>query len=294
MEIMMSIEKFIVTKESLPFTTLSNYVLQNLQDPRALGVWCYLSSLPPDWIIYKKQIQEHFKLGREQLDKVLRYLKNVKLLTIDRVRNEKGQFTHSEMCILNGTAFAQLQIDIKNKELIENAHPHAEKPLTGNRALVNSTYKYNKEKENKEKRYCASDDARPKDRCEAEEKPESLDHMEMFDEFMKIYPNKKNKKIAKKQWQKINPSLVPKILAKVREQVANEIQWQDKRFVPLASTYLNAERWEDEITTHADIVRAPNIQSFVPKNEIRSTIKEWKAGNPDYDRYHGLPMGRPQ
>lgn len=68
-----------------------------------------------------------------------------------------------------------------------------------------------------------------------------------FDEFWAIYPRKKNKKQARKTFDKIR--WTPELW----EQVRAALEWQTKEwaqrppnFTPHASTYLNNERWEDE------------------------------------------------
>ena len=67
-----------------------------------------------------------------------------------------------------------------------------------------------------------------------------------FDEFWKLYPNKNGKATALKAWIKRKPNL---------DVVKNALLWQkeldswkknDGQFVPMASTYINNERWMDE------------------------------------------------
>jgi hypothetical protein len=68
-----------------------------------------------------------------------------------------------------------------------------------------------------------------------------------FDEFWKAYPRHSDKKKAIRAWKKLRPSdeLRQLILASI-EQHKKTRQWKDG-IIPHASTFLNGERWEDEV-----------------------------------------------
>lgn len=71
-----------------------------------------------------------------------------------------------------------------------------------------------------------------------------------FDDFWEEYPRKVSKKMAKKAWDKISPNqeLAEKIICALYQQ---KKYWKQKeveiQFIPHASTWLNQERWEDEL-----------------------------------------------
>lgn len=77
-----------------------------------------------------------------------------------------------------------------------------------------------------------------------------------FDKFWQAYPKKVSKKQAQKSWKKINPSLelFEKIL-KALEMVKQTEQWKkdNGKFIPYPATWLNQERWTDEIKMMQDI-----------------------------------------
>lgn len=77
-----------------------------------------------------------------------------------------------------------------------------------------------------------------------------------FDKFWQAYPRKVSKKEAQKSWKKINPSLelFEKIL-KALEMVKQTEQWEkdNGKFIPYPATWLNQERWTDEIKMMQDI-----------------------------------------
>jgi len=72
-----------------------------------------------------------------------------------------------------------------------------------------------------------------------------------FEEFWKAYPKKQGKGAALKAWNKIKPDkrLFETILASVRDNVENNQQWRrdNGQYIPNPSTWLNQQRWLDEI-----------------------------------------------
>ncbi len=88
-------------------------------------------------------------------------------------------------------------------------------------------------------------------------KPLTINHIsiDQFEIFWKGYPKKTSKENAKKAWLKIKPNdeLIAKITKAVKEQKLSE---RESQFIPHAATWLNAKRWEDELssTTQKPIV----------------------------------------
>ena len=67
-----------------------------------------------------------------------------------------------------------------------------------------------------------------------------------FEVFWKAYPRKTNKGFAKKVFEKLKPSdeLLKKMLSALEQQTP---LWKDPQYIPHPSTWLNGERWEDEV-----------------------------------------------
>lgn len=86
---------------------------------------------------------------------------------------------------------------------------------------------------------------------------------EVFSKFWRLYPKKVSKKDAIKAWIKIDPELFPKILEALANHMASE-GWikDDGKFIPNAATWLNAERWEDEVIPH--VAGQPNTGANRP------------------------------
>jgi uncharacterized protein YdaU (DUF1376 family) len=74
---------------------------------------------------------------------------------------------------------------------------------------------------------------------------------ESFDSFWKLYPKKVSKKDAIKAWSKIEPYKHPEIMQGLaNHRVSQGWVRDDGQFIPNAATWLNAERWEDEVRPH--------------------------------------------
>lgn len=91
-----------------------------------------------------------------------------------------------------------------------------------------------------------------KERKEGEErkKTDTAQSMEGFDEFWKAYPRKVGKGDCKKIWVRLKPAI--ELQQRILEAVADQKQSNDwikehGKFIPHPSTWLNGERWEDEI-----------------------------------------------
>ena len=71
---------------------------------------------------------------------------------------------------------------------------------------------------------------------------------EAFDKFWSIYPRKTNKKKAKDLFLKkcTDENILNKMINAIIYQKKSE-QWQNIKYIPHATTWLNGERWEDEI-----------------------------------------------
>jgi len=72
-----------------------------------------------------------------------------------------------------------------------------------------------------------------------------------FKQFWSLYPRREAKKSAYKAWSRIRPdeALVEIICKAVAQQTKTQFSKSEKRFIPLAATWLNGERWRDEATT---------------------------------------------
>jgi len=101
-----------------------------------------------------------------------------------------------------------------------------------------------------------------------------------FDDFWKAYPRKSNKSFARKVFEKlkVDQQLFDKIVQAINLQ--NRTVWKDKdqQYIPHPSTWLNGERWEDEVSSFVKPMtqaeRATNIALGRPADQRLPTPEE--------------------
>ncbi len=106
--------------------------------------------------------------------------------------------------------------------------------------------------------------------------------MAIFDQFWEAYPRKQNKKKAQKVWgnKKLDKKL-DFIVSDIEKRKLSDHQWKDKQYIPLATTYLNGERWEDEIISEQSQPKTKQGNSGYQKQEIKSTVKDFQPTAPE-------------
>lgn len=84
-----------------------------------------------------------------------------------------------------------------------------------------------------------------------EKQQEKKEQEEKFSKFWEAYPRKEGRKVAAQRWEKIKPddALFDQIMEAIERQ--KKATWKDKevKFIPHPSTWLNQERWTDQIAT---------------------------------------------
>lgn len=101
----------------------------------------------------------------------------------------------------------------------------------------------------------------------AEARAVSDEFLDNFDGFWAIYPRRQAKKEAQKAWMKIKPdaALVQCIIESV-ERWKSSPEWQRDggRFIPYPASFLNGQRWEDELppTSPVSEARVPSDREW--------------------------------
>lgn len=69
-----------------------------------------------------------------------------------------------------------------------------------------------------------------------------------FEDWWAIYPRKVGKGAARKAWKRLKCDLfAAEMIEKLQVQVDLQYAHTEKQFIPHPTTYLNQERWEDEV-----------------------------------------------
>ena len=110
----------------------------------------------------------------------------------------------------------------------------------------------------------------------------------MFDEFWSIYPRKVNKAVARKSWQRLTEA--QQLMAAKAISVHCDY-WKAKEteleFIPHASTWLNGERYEDEIVIEPKKEKIDKKWMF-SNDGIEAKARELGVFGTGYDSYDSL------
>jgi len=255
----MSVEKYrpgSLQHEIKPFTTLPNHILQGCTNAEALAVWCLFQSLPTDWGICVKYVQNHFGLGRDKVRRIFDDLIRMNLLEYHKMQGDDGKFVQPIYKILNGDNFINIGSPRPENQSTVSISPRPGLPAPANQSHTKET---THTKETKTLKL-------------------SSPHAQNFDRFWEVYPRKIDKRDAIKAWEKLKGVEIDMVVADIKNRLANDVQWQDKQYIPYPSTYLRGERWNDEIITAEPKVKV-TMNHLGKPGEVRSTVPWY---NPDH------------
>lgn len=205
------------------FSIIDNRVLQIKElSLQAKGLYVIMISLPNDWNFSIKGLATLSANKETATNSVVKELEKFGLLKRNKYQNEKGFFDMEYIIYDYSTK------DNPNKLNPRLENPRLENPIQEN----NQIYKElnNKELNNKELNNITENK-----------------FSELFDEFWKEYPKRRtDKQKCKKKFLKFDLNLQKKIIEDVKNRKENDEKWI-KGFVPMTSTYLNNQKWEDDI-----------------------------------------------
>lgn len=190
---------------------------------KARGLYVLMASLPENWEYTIAGLAKKAGTGRDQIRSALQELLHVGYLVKEQTHGNDGRFA-------------------KNVFVLQEEAP----PLSENTTAEKTTA----EKPSTEKSTENNKDKKKKER----KPPISPEGEARFQAFWSMYPRKDAKSKAKEAWAKlermgeVDTELMGAILAAVTVYNRTE-QWQREggRYVPMAATWINQRRWEDEV-----------------------------------------------
>jgi hypothetical protein len=100
---------------------------------------------------------------------------------------------------------------------------------------------------------------------------------EGFETWWKTYPRKRDKPRALKIWLSAGlEETAESLIVALQNQIAHDAQFQDKKYIPYAATYLNGERWNDEVDTASVELR----ETGAGKN--RAELEKWARDSSEF------------
>jgi hypothetical protein len=152
-----------VTQKKLNVTVYLTDVIQKITNRTAGFLYVYLYSLPPKWKINREHLMAHFNVGRDSLNRDLKWLNDNKLIRYEQKRYSNGKLGKVGIVVLDGTEFLAATLKssgadkcthktpkyVDNSENVDNfaSNRTTEKPQCGETAPINKNnkkYKINK------------------------------------------------------------------------------------------------------------------------------------------------------
>ena len=98
-----------------------------------------------------------------------------------------------------------------------------------------------------------------------------------FDKFWLVYPRKVNKGLAMKAWEKAASKAAPALIIAAVEAWKVSVDFPDPDFIPHPSSWLNGERWSDELSDKKQVVTQAEREAFMA--EHRRKMMELSNGS---------------
>ena len=249
------------------YTQMSNFHLRDKNlSLRAIGLLSKMLSLPDEWDYTVSGLAAICKEGRDAVRATLMELEAAGYMVRQQVHAEDGTFSGNEYVVYEK---AKTQPLTENPSTVNpstvnppTVEPTTETPLTENSTQINKDLI--KDFPNIPPIIPQGGSTKKQKRSEPKKQPDWKP--ERFDGFWAFYPRHTSKQAAIKAWDKLKPSdeLIAVIGKALRRQKASE-EWQNGIGIPYPSTYLNNQRWTDEVDVRIDTganqeFREPEVQ----------------------------------
>ena len=250
-----------VSKE---FTQISNMVLRNPElSGKAKAILCILLSNKEGWKSHLTQLQKYVKEQSSAIQSGLKELETLGYLCRIRYREKstktlRGSFWAYSDIPYNFNIKEHLSLLKRhNYEIVINNNPlyhfiDMEKPHIGNPYMEKPDME-KPDMENQPIIILDNNNINNTNTKSSLAEAEKKITPDLFESFWELYPNKAGKGAAITKWRTIcsRKNYEPPIWNQIRHAIRNQKrseQWQDPKYIPHASTWLNQFRWLDDPT----------------------------------------------
>ncbi len=194
--------------DSQPFAQVPNSAIRDPQiSPNAFRLLAYLMSHKEGYELTYGQIERQTTLGRYAINEAIKVLTDKGWLKTERTKKDNGQFGPTSFHILDPEAVDSVADDSSA------GHSTMEQPTD----IKNTNY--------------------------LEKTKDKEKHLEVFDEFWKLYPKKVAKADALKAWNKAIKTKTAERLLELTKAYAEGKLPEDK-YIPYPASWLNKELYE--------------------------------------------------
>lgn len=253
-------------KDNNPFVMLDKTALNDSNlSWKAKGVHAFMMSKPDDWKFYMENIEKSSKDGRESLRSAFKELQEQGYLTRRPHQDSQGRLDGWET-IVHEQPIERKQVHRKTgfpsdgetdrRENRQTGEPTDGKPAATNNNLTNNDLTKNNNTKN-------------------ELKSNEQDKLaRAFSEVWELYPNKKGKAVAFREYKKALKAGVQ------HETIINGVQayartcGTDIQFIAHGSTWFNQKRWDDDYSAKGGSSHGSTPQNSRPVSNDRSGL-DW-------------------
>tara|TARA_R110000803_G_scaffold50951_1_gene105579 strand:+ start:992 stop:1483 length:492 start_codon:yes stop_codon:yes gene_type:complete len=101
---------------------------------------------------------------------------------------------------------------------------------------------------------------------------------DLFEDFWKAYPRKVAKGKARKAWDKATKNVAPQTIIEAGEQYAKSVAGSEAKYIAHPTTWLNAERWEDDPEPASEREILPGTREWAARSiKWMEKVPEWQA-----------------
>lgn len=210
------IDRETLSKTPIPYDLINRDALEVLRTADAIALFVTMAVRPEGWVFRKEVLKKRLGMGEHRYRSAMSELESAGFVSYEVKRSADGRVAGKTIW------FSQVTEALVSRASVEPS-------------LGESTHIENRE-----------DSAKT---VPLENREKDIVEFPDFDEFWKLYPRHDAKKLALRRWKRMKKSDRDKALAHLK---AAPYAGRDKQYIPLPTTYLNGERWNDETSHHPE------------------------------------------
>ncbi len=251
----------IIRHQSRTWTSVDNQVINDTRlGLKAMGLLVYMLSKPNDWRFYQEQLRETWGEGRDSMRTIMRTLTECGYVRRHYNHDAQGRIRKvtivSELPHSSGVQDGGMTAKPNDGSPVRRSTRPSVEPSVGEPVDIQRT-DLDKELTSLKTENIQQKTEEPLVHPQAEwttpppqekKKIHAMDevsHDHLFATFWTHYPRKEGKAEAQKAWAKkvIGQGAAEQAIEAIKQRIG--INSQEKKFIPLAGTWINKERWKD-------------------------------------------------
>jgi len=217
---------------------------------RAKGILVLLMSHSNGWSISLAHLAHGSPDGITAVRTAVQELEKSGYLTRTLVRNDKAQVERSEWLLTDPFELENLTSENLTSENLTSENLTSENLTLKNTNIKNTNIKNTKYKENN-----------------INNNEDKGEYDDLFEQFWAIYPRRIGKGSARTAFAKAAAKVIPETILQIAEQYAGKSDLPDLQFIPHPTTWLNQERWNDDLSASGNSNASTNAADILNRGK---------------------------